>query len=454
MAAGALALLAFVQVIPAARSADVLPLLAAVDLMAGKVVKAGKLKGEVVTVSANDIYDADSGENLPLSERLRELVSEALRMQGVKTRKAASLDDDQWSFHIQWKKDQGKIHMTAIARLRARNGSERAIARRARVDPASIDAALLRTDPRSKARTVVRTIEKTSQYRYTRSIHLRPVAARKDDGEQKASRYFGKLLKTALRESSLLHFAEQSALYGVPVTKLRTRGIRRVKKKDKPTKASLGLTSDLLSTDSELIGNVDLGASHARLSVNLNDRTGKQIASAEASMPVEMLPADVVAAMKDGRKRPATVARPPDGSDLVVELSTTRGEGAATFRDGEKIRFLVRVNRESYIHLFDFDSEDNAILLFPDPDGEAIRLKKDVPVILPDDNVDYELEVQEPFGRDTILVVATDKPLLLPNWAKAESVPAQKLRDLLNEKARSMTGGYGAAEIEIVTREN
>ncbi len=137
----------------------------------------------------------------------------------------------------------------------------------------------------------------------------------------------------------------------------------------------------------------------------------------------------------------------------MVELATSRGEGTAVYKRGSFIRFLVRLNRDAYVYLFDFNSKGEAIRLYPEPRARVRPIVAGAPMVIPDDSFDYAFEVQPPFGKDEVLAVAAEQPLAIPDelagdWAWADAVP-NKLRAL----GEAVSGGYAEARLELVTGE-
>jgi len=133
-----------------------------------------------------------------------------------------------------------------------------------------------------------------------------------------------------------------------------------------------------------------------------------------------------------------------------VELSTSRGEGKASYRIGQQISFLVRVNRDAFVYLFDLDSNGDAALLYPAFEIAGKQLPAGQLLLLPDDGMPYELEVTHPPGKDLVWAVASQTQLDLPgeltgDWARAE---------VLMERVRRMgttSGAYAEAQLVLYT---
>lgn len=424
----------------------------AVQNMTDKLVRAGKLQGQTVTVSANDFFDTDLNQNLPLSEGLRDLMVDALRARAVAVRAAAGDEPQQWSIHGQWTRRDGELHLTGIARLRDRNGPERAIARSLRLPVEAIDPQWLRPDRIAVARTLIRRLESQSNYQHAHTVHMRPLDAAVDTREREVAKYFEQLFIDSVAQSSLLRLVDQQSLYDVAKADIRQRGIRKKKISGEASGDNLSLASDLLGTDSELRGQLAYDGDSVTLSVALNDRAGVQIAAAEQAIPVALLSADIVEQLQTATASGSVSGCAVAENALAVELVASKGEGVSEFVEGEQIRFYARVDRDAFFYLFDLDSQQRATLLFPSAGTQPIRLASGMPIILPDDNVDYVLEVQAPFGKDTVLAVASETPLVLPA-AINDGVAVSALQTALRRTCQAAAAGYGEAAVEVTTRQ-
>ncbi len=99
--------------------------------------------------------------------------------------------------------------------------------------------------------------------------------------------------------------------------------------------------------------------------------------------------------------------------DFSVSIRPEKGQGA-TYRHGEKIRFQVQASRDCYIKVIYLSSTDTTsggekkmnTLLFPNPHDRENKIKANLTRVV--GRYD-ELEVQAPYGRDVVTVMASVK---------------------------------------------
>jgi hypothetical protein len=285
---------------------------------------------------------------------------------------------------------------------------------------------------------------------------LRPLRTSGSRLDPELGRYLAEWLYAALVESSTLRpLDQQTAMIGIPISELRTRGIAPKAKSAETT----SLTGDLLRAEGELRGEVWTQSDKDTLELRLRvvDRAGRQLAAASADIPRAYFPPELLKPVM------ASEATPQEGisrKGLFAEISTTRGETHPVYRKGERIAFLVRVNRPSYLYLFNLDSAGNATLLYPvESDGKRAAagacgrlLDAGVPLVIPEDGCSVDLVVQEPFGTDTVWVVATESPLPLPANLSGEWTRADSLASRIRVIGLSGQGGYAECELRIITR--
>ena len=127
---------------------------------------------------------------------------------------------------------------------------------------------------------------------------------------------------------------------------------------------------------------------------------------------------------------------------------------------GEKVRFVLRVNRDAYVYLFNINLKGEAVVLYPvDEQGDLAQKPPcgsvhpgGVPIVLPEDGCSYDLVVSEPFGKDRIWACASEVPLAIDpklrgQWARGNGL----IRN--TRKASAVTGGgYAEAFVDVMTR--
>jgi len=197
----------------------------------------------------------------------------------------------------------------------------------------------------------------------------------------------------------------------------------------------------------------------------VSTQKGQQvITAASADVPSILFPPELLAPPPAQDSSPKASGRTENRQGiskegLVLDLTTTRGQGKAVYQEGERIQFLLRINRPARVYLFDLDPHGNAALLYPvDENGLLARGARcgampnpGTPLIIPEDGCSYDLMVTEPYGRDTVWAVASESPLKIPadldgDWKKADTL-VKRLRD----QGLFGKGGYAESQVEVVT---
>jgi len=81
--------------------------------------------------------------------------------------------------------------------------------------------------------------------------------------------------------------------------------------------------------------------------------------------------------------------------------------GRRAWRKGENLVFRFRAERDCYLNLIHFDSEGRAQLLFPNEWQQECFVKGGQVYSIPDETMNFDFKVSEPFGTDIVLAVAT-----------------------------------------------
>ena len=84
--------------------------------------------------------------------------------------------------------------------------------------------------------------------------------------------------------------------------------------------------------------------------------------------------------------------------------------GRRAWRNGEKLVFRFRAERDCYLNLLHFDSSGKVQLLFPNQWHQDSHVKGQQELAIPSDAMAFDLEVVEPFGTEIVMAVATATP--------------------------------------------
>ncbi len=113
---------------------------------------------------------------------------------------------------------------------------------------------------------------------------------------------------------------------------------------------------------------------------------------------------------------PATEYGLPHDFDLIVTLQNTE----TPLQSGDLLRFSVQADKDCFVYLIQYDSENNAAMLLPGVGGAENKLTASQPISVPPTAKDssYEIYVEEPYGKDTILAIAcTERCKFEKNWS-------------------------------------
>ena len=436
----------------------------AVLRLAEQLVQQGDLRGRPILISANDLYESKSRLSLPLAIQLRGKLITEMKQRGCRVLLPGADAENAMILQGTWQKQGDSLRIDLKVMKLGPSGPEAAASASQSVPLKTIDKESLTPDRESWARYLVRKLETNAMNPARRTLHMGDFQVKGKRCSDDLGNYLAGWIRPALAESRMfLPLDQQQALKGLSVASLRTRGTRAFRPVAAKPGEATSLTADLLKADGEMKGSAWLHEKKVEVRIRINDRQGQQFTAASADVPSALFPQYLLKAPAADKNKPATGSPPSAGAiskdGLKVELTTTRGEARPFYRNGEHIKFVIRLNRSAFVYLFDLDPKGNAILLYPVGDnGQMARggqcgamPQPSVPIILPEDGCSYDLVVTEPYGTDRIWVVAAESHLDFPgnlggDWSKA-SVLVSRLRI----RGISGQGGYAEAQVEVVT---
>jgi Domain of unknown function (DUF4384)/Curli production assembly/transport component CsgG len=140
-------------------------------------------------------------------------------------------------------------------------------------------------------------------------------------------------------------------------------------------------------------------------------KTTKVILNAD-NISTEILPANLAKSKKniiDIRKRIKKVPH-----DFKIKLSTIGMK--RNFKNGEKVQFKVRAEKDCHIAVFCHQIDGKTVLLFPNIWQKNTFIKANTNIIIPKTkNKKFDIEVGQPFGSDVIQVIACARKSTLHN---------------------------------------
>ncbi len=131
-------------------------------------------------------------------------------------------------------------------------------------------------------------------------------------------------------------------------------------------------------------------------------KTAKMVLNAD-DVSTEIIPANIKKSKKniaDIRKRIKKVPH-----DFKIKITTVGLK--RNFKNGEKIRFKIRAEKDCHIAVFCHQIDGSTVLLFPNVWDKKTLIKANTDIIVPKVNSKkFEIVVGPPFGSDVIQVIA------------------------------------------------
>ena len=436
----------------------------AVERLSERLVQQGSLQDRPVLISANDLYESQSRLSLPLAIQLRGKLITEMKQRGCRVLLPGADTEKAMILQGTWQKEKETLRIDLKVMKLGPSGPEAVASASQSLPLDMIDEASLTADRESWARYLVRKLETNAINPSRRTLHLNDFQVRGKQCDDDLGSYLAGWMRPAVAESRMfLLLDQQKALKGLSVASLRTRGTRAFRPVAANPPETTSLTADLLKADGEMKGSAWLHEKTVEVRIRINDRQGQQFSAASADVPTALFPQYLLKASIQNGEQPENGSHPSAGAvskdGLQVELTTTRGEARPFYRDGERIEFVIRINRSAFIYLFDLDPKGNAILLYPvDDNGRLARggqcgtmPQSGIPIILPEDGCSYELVVTEPYGADRVWAVAAESQLQFPADLGGDWSKAGELVNRFRTQGLSGRGGYAEAQVEVVT---
>ncbi len=419
------------------------------------------LKRQPVFISTNDFFDAHSGLSLPLAVQLRGKFITEMKRRGARVLLPGSDEDQYLILQGTWQKEGKFLALDLKIMELGKDGPEAVAAASSKILLKRIDKTSLIADLDSWGRYLVRKLESQVRDRKRQSVYLRKFRPKGELLSQPdLILYLNDWIRPALAESNLFRILDpQRELKNLKVKQLRARGLRQNRGIRPDLKSENDLTADLLRSDTELWGSAWRNRDKLEIRASILDAEGCQVTAATVAVPDTLFPSYLVNTNAPKKIEVEAIPMPAghiSKGGLKVEISTNRGDNLPRYHQGEQIRFLIRINRDAWIYIFYLNPNGSALLLYPldnknQLDTSSHRLQANRLLILPDDGCPYDLKVNEPFGNDQVMVIASEKRIPLPGQELPGWQKANELLDGLRNQMLRENCGYAEARIELIT---
>ncbi len=87
-----------------------------------------------------------------------------------------------------------------------------------------------------------------------------------------------------------------------------------------------------------------------------------------------------------------------------------------SYYEGEDIDISFRANKDCYVAIYNIDTKGRVNLIFPNSPTDNNYLEANAIYSIPDRNDSYEFKVQGPEGIEYLQIVASSRPIDIPDW--------------------------------------
>ena len=123
------------------------------------------------------------------------------------------------------------------------------------------------------------------------------------------------------------------------------------------------------------------------------------------------------------------VSKSEESGLQVIPLELTTDYGAQQqFFEGDVIQFLLSLGSDAYIYMYHIDASGNIIQLLPHKNQYSHYYSAGYFLTIPEYGNAYRFTVAEPFGEQTIWVIASDRPVTLSSGFASIEMIKHKIR--------------------------
>jgi hypothetical protein len=128
---------------------------------------------------------------------------------------------------------------------------------------------------------------------------------------------------------------------------------------------------------------------------------------------------------------------------VPIELTTQLG-GQQQFVEGDELQFLLSIGQDAYIYMYHLDADGKVVQILPSPNQDGHFYTAGYFLTIPEYEDLYRFKISEPFGEESIWVLASDQSITLEQ-------PLDSIDTIKKTIKRSSIQAYGEYELEITT---
>lgn len=129
---------------------------------------------------------------------------------------------------------------------------------------------------------------------------------------------------------------------------------------------------------------------------------------------------------------------------IPLELTTHLGD-QQQFIEGDEIQFLLSLGEDAYIYMYYIDATGKITQILPNPNQHSHLYSAGYFMTIPEYENLYRFTISEPFGEESIWVIASDQSISLQQ-------PVDSIETIKNIIMRSSKRAYGEYVLSITTR--
>lgn len=150
----------------------------------------------------------------------------------------------------------------------------------------------------------------------------------------------------------------------------------------------------------------------------------------------------------------AHILQAAEQKKINIDVTTHLGD-VNHFQEGDRLSFLISLNRDAYITVIYKNAKGEIIQLLPNRNQQKTFYKSGLFLSIPDAGSAFSFKIQAPFGRETLWVFASDLPLPeLKGHYLDDGLRklAGKMDSIRKSLAKHPKSAYGEAHLVLFTQ--